>query len=140
VHVAIPQIQEEPSSQPTPNTSLAEFAQQAPDWTAQLFDHLQSYETQQKSVQSALATNLKASIYTHGTHESKKGAFAWTIQVNDNVLWEGSGNARGEPMNSNRAHAYGYLAAITFLSRLIEFYDAYSSPRTTIKVFSDSKG
>jgi hypothetical protein len=136
VHVSIPQIQEEPSPPPAPITSLAEFVQQAPNWTAQLFDHLQSYETQQLSVLSALATNQKISIYTHGTHESKKGAFAWTIQVNANVLWEGHGNARGEPMSANQAHAYGY----TFLSTVIEFHGAYSAPQTTIKVFSDSKG
>ena len=43
-------------------------------------------------------------------------------------------------MNANRAQVYGYLAAITFLSRLIEFYSAYSAQRTTIKVLSDSKG
>jgi hypothetical protein len=139
-HVAIPQIQEEPTPPSVPATSLEEFVQQAPNWTTQLFDHLQSYETQQQSVLSALATNQKISIYTHGTHESKKGAFVWTIQANDKVLWEGSGNARGEPMSANRAQAYGYRAAITFLSRLIEFYNAYSTPRTTIKVFSDSKG
>jgi beta-mannanase len=121
VPVAIPQIQEEPPTPPAPITSLAEFVQQAPGWTAQLFDHLQSYKTQQQwvlsalatnqnvsiythgtheykkgalqsyktqqlSVLSALATNQKISIYTHGTHESKKGTFAWTIQVNANVL------------------------------------------------------
>jgi hypothetical protein len=41
---------------------------------------------------------------------------------------------------SSIPHAYGYLAAITFLSRLTKFYNAYSTPRMTIKMFSDSKG
>jgi hypothetical protein len=80
------QIQEEPSTPPAHVTSLAEFIQHVPNWTAQLFDYLQSNETQQLSVLSALATNQKISIYTHGTHKSKKGTFAWTIQVNANVL------------------------------------------------------
>jgi hypothetical protein len=43
-------------------------------------------------------------------------------------------------MSANWAQAYGYLAAITFLSRQIKFYGAYSAPRKTIMVFSDSKG
>jgi hypothetical protein len=140
VPVAIPQIQEKPPTLPAPLTSLAEFVQQAPGWTAQLFDHLQSYETQQQWVLSALATNQNVSIYTHGTHEYKKGAFAWMVQVNANVLWEGSSNARGEPMSAHQAQAYGFLAAITFLSILIEFYRAYSAPQKTIEIISDSKG
>jgi hypothetical protein len=43
-------------------------------------------------------------------------------------------------MNANWAQAYRYLAPITFLSRLIEFYCVYSTPGTMKKVFSDSKG
>jgi hypothetical protein len=43
-------------------------------------------------------------------------------------------------MSANRAQAFGFLAAITFLSILIEFYGAYSAPQKTIEIFSDSKG
>jgi hypothetical protein len=70
---------------------------------------------------------------------ARKGSFWMSIHVDGNLIWEGSGSARGEPTCNARAHAYGYLASVTFISRTVEFYGAYAAPRTTVRIASDSK-
>ena len=44
------------------------------------------------------------------------GSFGWVVGTTDEIMWEGAGVARGSPMTSYRAEAYGYLALTCFIS------------------------
>jgi hypothetical protein len=140
LHVNIPRGRDEPPPKPTDRSaSFIEYLREGPEWEKQMFANVRSHETPERSVMSAMAAKQQLTIYVHGTCEQEKGAFGWSFHVEGNLIWEGSGSARGEPMSNSRAHAYGYLASVMFLAKTIEFYGAYAAPRTTVKLFSDSK-
>ena len=62
-------------------------------------------------------------IAFYGTTRRSKRTFGWTVtMVNNNTLWWGTGEALGNPMSTFRAHAYGYMAAISFFARFSEYY------------------
>jgi hypothetical protein len=140
VHVYIPpRLEAPPPKPPDRSTSFVEFLRNGPEWEKELYENVRSYESLSRSILSAMAAGQQLTIYVHGKSEREKGAFGWSIHVDGSILWEGSGSARGDPMSNARAHAYGYLASVTFISRTVEFYGAYAAPRTTITIASDSK-
>lgn len=60
-------------------------------------------------------------IVSDGSHKEEKGTYGWVIATDTNVVWQGNGRARGNPMNSHRAEAYGMLASLVFLRHVTRF-------------------
>ena len=54
-------------------------------------------------------------IVSDGGHIDPYGSFGWVIATDSTILIENSGAARGTPMSSYRAEAYGKLSWILFL-------------------------
>jgi hypothetical protein len=50
-----------------------------------------------------------------GSHQGKRGSFGWVMAADDQIVWECRGRARGNPMTSYRAEAYGKVAWLVFL-------------------------
>lgn len=56
-------------------------------------------------------------IVSDGGCKDDRGSFGWVIASETEVLWKGWGTARGHPMSSYRAEAYGRLAREGFGQR-----------------------
>jgi hypothetical protein len=50
-----------------------------------------------------------------GSHRGKRGSFGWVMAVNKRIVWECRRKARGNPMTSYRAEAYGKASWLVFL-------------------------
>jgi hypothetical protein len=57
------------------------------------------------------------------SHISERGTFGWALAHGERLLWECSGNARGWPMSSYRAEAYGKASWLQFLTAYAECFD-----------------
>jgi hypothetical protein len=67
-----------------------------------------------------------------------QGSYGWTISVEELILWEGQGYARGYPMDSDRSEPYGRLSAMLFLFHYAKFIGCHQSP-AKIRFFCDNE-
>jgi hypothetical protein len=67
-----------------------------------------------------------------------RGSYGWTISVEELILWEGQGYARGYPMDSDRSEPYGRLSAMLFLYHYAKFMGCHQSP-VKIRFFCDNE-
>ena len=123
-----------------PPTSWQEFVSQLPDWDADL---LENTEGDDQSPVSNLKDVLQTSktillVSGGGVRSTSVGSFGWVVATSFTKLWSGMGKARGYPMTSNRAEAYGRLAGLLFLKRYTEFI-SISCPTNTLVSWCDNK-
>ena len=98
-------------------------------------EHIESLQAWEKSLletnwESASSRGLCAElidesarlfIVSDGGQIGELGSYGWTIGTQEEILWEGTGPARGQPMTSQRAEAYGKLAWTCFIIQYSQF-------------------
>jgi hypothetical protein len=76
-------------------------------------------------------------ICSDGGHIDNRGSYGWVMTVAGTVIYKGKGHARGHPMSSYRAEAYGKLAWLLFLNHYCECFDI--TINCTIRSYCDNK-
>ena len=77
------------------------------------------------------ATLLRATTLTlasDGGVKNEEGAYSWVLDADGVIIAANRGMARGHPMQSFRAEAYGTLAALSLLRRYCEFQSTEHLP------------
>jgi hypothetical protein len=108
-----------------------------PRWESELLEN--STDVAHNGLSNALKTNQDIVVCSDGGCVAATGSFGWVIGTKSgNNLQEGKGLARGCPMSSFRAEAYGRLAATTFLHRYREMWSITTNNKYTF--LCDNKG
>ena len=63
----------------------------------------------------------KLTLASDGGIRNAEGAYSWVLDADGVIIAANRGMARGHPMQSFRAEAYGTLAALSLLRRYCEF-------------------
>ena len=101
--------------------SWEEYIRSIPRWEGtliQLTNEAPSFRGLWQELIDALATII---LVSDGGCADPYWSFGWVIATENEILWEGTGVARGQPMTSHRAEAYGKLSWITFLIHYAQF-------------------
>jgi hypothetical protein len=127
--------------QPSPIiTSFHQYIETLEPWERDLLCYHRQYDIidTTTTVAIAIATPGELDITSDGgAIQPYRGSYGWTISIQDMILWEGKGYARGYPMDSDRSEPYGQLAAITFLLRYAQYMGFSYSP-TKINFYCDN--
>ena len=111
-------------------------------WERDLLSKWEINEDAMCSLQEALISKEKIQILfvSDGGSKEHYGSFGWLIGTATEILARGRGTARGFPMQSFRAEAYGRLAVFRFILRFIEFYGLCKSNKCRIRTYCDNSG
>lgn len=127
-----------PASLPTSSPDWKQFCLSLPVWESDLLRFQQDILTSEGIIAVLHATNSKIYIVSDGGCKNQCGSFGWVLASEAEILWRGWGTARGHPMSSYRAEAYGRLAAIRFLNRYMEFLNMSLPPDLDLETACDN--
>jgi hypothetical protein len=103
----------DPPTKPTePPDTYAKEIRALPGWERQLLRYTTEHSD---DFSEAIVQGSTIRISYQSATNDAKGAFGWAIHVADQLQWTGDGIILEQPMTKLRAHAYGHLAALTFL-------------------------
>ena len=100
---------------------LSEYFTQLDDWE---WDLLRDFEElpSETPLYLLLSTKAKLHLVSDGGNKANYGSFGWVIGNDTETIMYGKGYARGSPMQSFWAEAYGRLAMHRFLLHYIGFF------------------
>ena len=101
--------------------SWKKYVKSLPEWTRDLIGTTRGNKCTRGLCTELCDENATIMVVSDGGHFQKSGSFGWVIGTSTEVLWEGLGIARGQPMSSYRAEAYGKLAWLCFLLHYARF-------------------
>jgi len=123
------------------NTIQQQFRASLQPWQQPLFGSLRKAGSPNTLVAFLRESRQLMLVSDASVQKNGQSGFAWIIARNHTMLWRGAGLAPGpeEDIYSDRAEAYGILAATIFLSYYVKCYDE-SLPPTMVKCFCDNSG
>lgn len=86
-----------------------------PQWEQELLTGTRFLYPVHEIAQLWTSPNTDIYIVSDGGHIEQYGSFGWVVATDSTILIENTGAARGTPMSSYRAEAYGKLSWIIFL-------------------------
>jgi hypothetical protein len=99
-----------------------EYVHSLPEWVSTLITNTaRSARAKTELYEALLNESETLCIVSDGGQKDEYGSFGWVIGTKDEILFEGSGPARGQPMTSHRSEAYGKLAWMCFVLHYTEF-------------------
>jgi hypothetical protein len=110
---------------PMPTQEFDDYVLTLPDWEKDLLAGNRSttpgllFET---LVQYTRGERVRIVAAHDGGAAGDFGSYGWVLSINNVLVWEGWGFARGYPMQSFRAEGYGRLALNCFLVRYAQFF------------------
>jgi hypothetical protein len=125
---------------PTINATFNDFVQnELPEWEKDLIKNVTEIAGGPPLYDYMMKAGSLIAVSDGGSKEGH-GSFGWTIGDGYGVQFlEAHGIARGEPMSSFRAEAYGRLSIMRFLIRYAEFFAIKSHVDFRMETHSDSK-
>ncbi|WP_317203152.1 hypothetical protein [Janthinobacterium sp.] len=115
-----------------------QYLDSLPDWEKTLMQKTHEPVSTRGLAEELRDASSHIMIVSDGGAKDDKGYFGWIIGTKHEVLWEGQGPARGNPMTAQRAEAYGKLSWICFLKHYVAFLDI--QVRCEVSSFCDNMG
>ena len=97
--------------------TLHDFLETLQPWEQDITIHTKFCE----GFTQALLSAQRLTIASDGGVKNEEGAFSWVLDSDGIIIASNSGVARGFPMQSFRAEAYGTLSALSLILRYCEF-------------------
>lgn len=132
-----------PPLKPEEADNWTDYITRLPEWEQDLVQHAQpNYDDYSLH---DLIDNLRNTsnptdlmIVSDGSAIGDYGAYGWVLGTDSEIHFSSAGAARGYPMQSHRAEAYGKISWLAFLHCIVRYYDIPRNPKLIIRSYLDN--